>query len=228
MIMRELSVFVDESSDFGIYDHHCPYYILTFVFHDQRISIDNELSVLDEKTKRSGLGEQAVHTGPIIRQEKEYYSMEFSERQRIMKYLMSFFRRVDIRCKIIHVRKKHMDDEIQLISELSKLLLRFIVDHYNYFLSFDAVKIYYDNGQIPVTKILYSVFSATLKNVQFKKAVIPSRYRLFQLADMLCSMELVRMRKEDHALSKSELRLFGEPRIIRNRYLKIIDKKMLD
>ena len=33
--MRELSVFVDESGDFGEYDYHSPYYIITLVFHNQ-------------------------------------------------------------------------------------------------------------------------------------------------------------------------------------------------
>lgn len=31
----ELSVFVDESGDFGEYDYHAPYYIISLVFHNQ-------------------------------------------------------------------------------------------------------------------------------------------------------------------------------------------------
>ena len=42
--MRELSIFVDESGDWGEYRHHSPYYIITFVFHDQDIDISNDLS----------------------------------------------------------------------------------------------------------------------------------------------------------------------------------------
>ena len=30
--MRELSVFIDESGDFGSYEPHCPFYIITMVF----------------------------------------------------------------------------------------------------------------------------------------------------------------------------------------------------
>lgn len=33
--MKELSVFIDESGDFGAYEPHSPYYIITMVFHDQ-------------------------------------------------------------------------------------------------------------------------------------------------------------------------------------------------
>ena len=37
--MKELSVFIDESGDFGEYDDQAPYYIITMVFHDQSLSI---------------------------------------------------------------------------------------------------------------------------------------------------------------------------------------------
>ena len=125
-------------------------------------------------------------------------------------------------------RKKHINDEIDLIGNLSRQLSRFINDNLDFFQSFDLVKVYYDNGQIPVTRILSSVFNTALSNVQFKKAVKPSKYRLFQIADMICTMELIRLKMNEHILSKSELRFFGEPRTIRKRYIKIIDEKILD
>ena len=37
--MRKPSIFVDESGDWGEYKHHSPYYIITFVFHDQGVDI---------------------------------------------------------------------------------------------------------------------------------------------------------------------------------------------
>ena len=41
--MKELSVFVDESGDFGGYEIHSPYYIVTMVFHDQDIDITEKI-----------------------------------------------------------------------------------------------------------------------------------------------------------------------------------------
>lgn len=32
--MSDLSVFIDESDDFGAYEKHAPYYLITLVFHD--------------------------------------------------------------------------------------------------------------------------------------------------------------------------------------------------
>ena len=39
LIMHELSIFVDESGDFGKYAKHSPYYAVTMVFHDQDADI---------------------------------------------------------------------------------------------------------------------------------------------------------------------------------------------
>ena len=41
--MKELSVFVDESGDYGEYDYRSPYYIVTLLFHDQAIDVAEEI-----------------------------------------------------------------------------------------------------------------------------------------------------------------------------------------
>ena len=47
--MRELSVFVDESGDFGEFESHAPYYIISLVLHDQKIDIHESLSILENE-----------------------------------------------------------------------------------------------------------------------------------------------------------------------------------
>lgn len=46
-MMDELSIFVDESGDFGSYEPHAPFYLFTLVFHDQSNSIENQISHLE-------------------------------------------------------------------------------------------------------------------------------------------------------------------------------------
>lgn len=55
---------------------------------------------------------------------------------------------------------------------------------------FDRVIIYYDNGQIELMKILTSVFSTLYTHVDFRR-VQPIDYKLFQVADLVCTMELL-------------------------------------
>ena len=224
--MKELSIFVDESGDFGEYDYHSPYYILSFVFHEQERDISKELKVLNSKMSELELSNHTIHVGPIIRQEEEYRNMTFDKRKRILRNLMTFFRKTDIQYKTFHVEKKHIKDDIELVGILSKELSRFINYHLEYFLSFDVVKVYYDNGQIPVTRILSTALSILLSNVEFRKAM-PSDYRLFQVADMLCSIELIKLKLQHSKLSNSEIAFFEEPQVFKKKYLKTIEQKLM-
>ena len=71
--MKELSIFVDESGDFGAYSKRSPYYLFSLVFHEQDKSIDGIVDELDRKVVEHGFPVHAIHTGPIIRNEG-YYS----------------------------------------------------------------------------------------------------------------------------------------------------------
>ena len=60
--MKQLSIFVDESGDFGPYAKHSPCYVITMVFHNQKDSIQEEVDRLDRELKVLGCDEFAIHT----------------------------------------------------------------------------------------------------------------------------------------------------------------------
>ena len=221
--MSELSIFIDESGDFGEYDYHSPYYIITMVFHNQDDDISGPLAKLEQDLSNRGLPEHCVHTGPIIRRENEYEFLTIEERRRILNSMVTFIKHLDIRYHCVHIEKKHIEDSVQAVAKLSKQISQFIKDHYTEFLDYQNVKIYYDNGQVEVTKLLASVFTILLPRVEMRK-VVPSDYRLFQAADMLCSMELVRLKMDASAVSSSELEFFGNLRDLKKNYLKPLEK----
>ena len=84
--------------------------------------------------------------------------------------------------------------------------------------------IYYDNGQRDLGAILSAVFSAHYSNVEFRKAA-PQRYRLLQVADFICSMELLRIKRNENRLSNSEKMFFYKPQELKKTFLKAIDRK---
>ena len=86
------------------------------------------------------------------------------------------------------------------------------------------MKIYYDNGQVKVSRILSSVFNVLLDNVEFRR-VLPSEYRLFQVADLICTIKLAELKLEKHILSKSEKFFFEDVRTLKKNYLKPISQK---
>ena len=53
--MKVLSVFIDESGDFGQYKPHSPFYIVTLVFHDQSVDISANINHLDSRLYQEGL-----------------------------------------------------------------------------------------------------------------------------------------------------------------------------
>ncbi|MBR3684029.1 MAG: DUF3800 domain-containing protein [Lachnospiraceae bacterium] len=176
--MKELSIFVDESGDFGEYSHHSPYYIITLVFHNQNDDISEDIKKFNNELVLLGFSPQhCVHNGPIIRREPPYKHLDIRERRRIFNKMISFTRQLNISFKCFHIEKKHITNTIEAIGKLSKQLSSFIHEHYEQFLSYDKIKIYYDNGQIELTQILSSVFNALLPQIEFRK-VLPSEYRL--------------------------------------------------
>jgi hypothetical protein len=61
-----LSIFVDESGDFGEYNHHSPYYIITMVFHNQNNDITEHIKKFNCELAFLGFeSEHCVHNGPI-------------------------------------------------------------------------------------------------------------------------------------------------------------------
>lgn len=222
--MKELSVFIDESGDFGEYDYHCPYYIISIVFHDQRNNIEQNLIQLENELSFLGWSNHCIHAGPIIRSEEEYKGISVENRRKILMKLMSFVRNTEFSYRTIYIEKKHISNSIEATGKLSKQLSLLIKENFVTFCEFDIVKIYYDNGQVEVTRILSSVFNALLENVEFRK-VIPSQYRLFQVADLICTLKLTELKMLNNSLSKSELFFFENERTLKKNYLKPIKRK---
>ena len=61
----ELSVFVDESGDFGEYDYHAPYYIISLVFHNQSNDIQFDLSHFNDELAYLNLSNHCVDSGNL-------------------------------------------------------------------------------------------------------------------------------------------------------------------
>ena len=118
--MAELSVFVDESGDFGEYEKHAPYYIITLVMHNQAYDIEKELEHLESELSALGYPNHCVHTGPIIRGEQEYRYVDISVRQKIMKRMMTFTRNVNVRYKSCYIEKRKTNDSLEAVALLSK------------------------------------------------------------------------------------------------------------
>lgn len=222
--MKDLSIFVDESGDFGPYESHAPYYIVTLVFHEQRVDASEGIAHFDYALKEIGLENHVVHAGPLIRREEVYENMSIDERMKIFNRTFNFMRKAPITYKSFNVEKKHINDSLDLVAVLSKKMSRFLSANIEYFSSFERLIIYYDNGQGELTKILVSIFHALFSNVEHRKAK-PSDYKLLQVADVICTMELCSLKANLKILSRSELNFFKSGRDLKKNYIKQLKKK---
>ena len=223
--MRELSVFCDESGDFGAYDHHCPYYIVSLVFHNQEAGIRAGISFLENALMNIGFSRNlTIHTAPLIRREAEFVNVDMPKRKKLFDTLFSFFRCSDVSFQTFVVEKRKFGSGEELAERLAKLMGEFLRDNLAYLQNFDRVVVYYDKGQKEVTRTLKIIFSAYLSNVEFK-IVQPDRYRLFQVADLVCTLELLQTKLGDHLLSTSEKDFFVNTKRLKKTYLRTFETK---
>ena len=225
MAIKELSIFVDESGDFGEYSQHAPYYIITMVFHDQSNDISSNITKLNNALRQIGYGdEQAVHTEPLIRREPPYQYFQPNERRAIFAKLYYFTLNSEIRYKSFVFRKSEYENSFKLEARMARDLSQFIRENLSYFQGFEKVILYYDNGQHELNRILNTVLATQLAEYDVRK-VIPNEYRLFQVADLICTLELLRVKVECGKLSNSEERIFHSARDLKKDFLKGIHKK---
>lgn len=221
--MKELSIFIDESGDFGEYNYHSPYYIVSFVFHNQKDNISENIVKLDSILTRFNINNNCIHTAPLVRGEETYQNMDLHARRKILNSFFAFLKDINISYKSFYLEEKHIGDEIELTAKLSKQIANFIKDNLSFFQEFNTIKIYYDNGQVELTKILVSVFNGLFIDVKFIK-VIPSNYKLFQAADLFCYFTLAQLKYEKKTLSLIETRFFESYRQLQKNYLKQVAK----
>lgn len=221
---KELSIFIDESGDFGEYDPKSPYYIIGAVFHDQRNDISGQIDYLNKRLAETALKFDFVHLGPLIRREVGYKNLSPLERINVLRRMLAFSSKVDFSYKTFVVDKKHIKDEAELITQLVRQFSDFIKQHYPYFLSFDKIKVYYDNGQLGVVRVLIAVFTTLFHNAEFRKAM-QKDYKMLQVADLVCTAKLTELKMKVHTLSRSERRVLGTDRDIQKYLLKPLKKK---
>lgn len=124
----------------------------------------------------------------------------------------------------IFVKKRDANDKIALSGKLSKEITQFIDRNYDYFMQYNRIVVYYDNGQIELSSILSAIFSAHLNHVEFRKA-IPQKYKLLQVADFICTIELLNIKRNSNTLNSSEKKFFYKPQELKKTFIKSINKK---
>jgi len=91
MECKKLSVFIDESGDFGKLNPRNPFYYVAMVLHNQSIGITNYIKALEVRIKNLGFDFPVLHAGPLIRREEVYKNDLMETRKALFNSLFSFY-----------------------------------------------------------------------------------------------------------------------------------------
>ena len=124
--MKELSVFIDESGDFGEIIVHPAYYLVTLLFHDQKNNIMSNVKKLEESIKKAGFIYEYIHTGPIIRREEVFSQLSIDERRKLLFKMLNFVAYSPIAYEVAVVNRKEAPDKISLSTRLEREISKVI------------------------------------------------------------------------------------------------------
>lgn len=224
---KVLSIFVDESGILNEPVDRSRFYLLTLLCHDQSLGISAAAAALDRDLANIGIANLCFHAGPVIHANDQFEFMTWDLRRKIFSRVLGFARRIGFGYHCIAVDKKYTNTIEQIVARLREGMQSFLNSQREAIARFNRVKVYYDCGQKPVTNLLHGFFEEWKSTaVEFAQAVEPRKYRLFQVADLVCTLKLLETRLElGIPFSHSEMRFFGGPRDFKRNILKKIKAK---
>ncbi|EMZ40458.1 MAG: DUF3800 domain-containing protein [Atopobium minutum] len=205
--MQELSIFIDESGSDGLKDQ---YYLLTLVFHEQKNDISKSVGLYESSLAKKGLPNIPFHASPLLNGHDRYTGMEIADRKRLLFAFRVFIRHMPIKYTCIALKTKDHPTTDDISNTMRRQLVDFLFDSLSYFQSFDAVKIYYDNGQQSVAEAVHKAVDYVLaKDAITYRGASPINYRLCQIADYICTMEFTALKYADKTSTSTDEKFFG-------------------
>ena len=227
MRMNEISIFVDESGDPG---ETSRYYLIALVFHEQHASIDRIVQPYLQSLIDKGLADIPAHIGPLVNGHDDYENLTMETRKIYLSSFRILAEHLPFRYATLAYEKAWFDDDpVKLLTRMKRDLTSFLFDRIEYLQRFDAVKIYYDNGQAIVTEALHDAVEYVLgKNAIVYKDASPRKYRLSQVADYICSLELTALKFASNDARPTDTKFFGQWGSFKKNYLRKLRKKRLN
>lgn len=224
--MKELSVFCDES---GIQEGGSKYYLVTVVVHNQSNSLTDTLDLYEQSLMRRGLPDIPFHATPLMRGYDQYSGFDMETRKKLLVSFGVLVQRLPIKYKSFVFKSREFKTVDALQTQLRRKLVNFLFDEISFLQLFDVVKVYYDNGQAAVTAALHAAIEYVLsKDVPLYRDSDYREYRLAQVADYLCEIELAAVKYENHDETNTDIKFFGGIGSFKKNWLKQARRKLIN
>lgn len=203
----------------------CPAIFVFLERRNQANDILGNINRFNEKINFWGYdADFVIHTAPLIRREGFFFQDSPTKRRALFSALFYFTLKAPIQYKTFVFEKRPGEEVLSLEGRMSKEISLFLRENLDNFQSFEDVILYYDNGQHELNRILNFALSAELSTYSYRR-VLPKDYKLFQSADLICTLKLLNLKCEQGKLSKSEELFFHSIRDLRKQFIKPIEKK---
>lgn len=223
--LREAAIFLDESGSDGMRDR---YYLLTLVVHDQKNDISRDILLYEQSLLAKGLPDIPFHASPLLNGHGRYEGLDLATRKRLLSAFRVFFRHAPVRYHCIALETGHYGTLDDLSAAMRKNIVDFVFARLDFFQAFEKVKVYYDDGQRSIADAVHDALDYALskESVVYKEAS-SSNYRLAQIADYLCTMELTALKYRSKASTATDEKFFGSWRQFKKGIKKEMDRKTL-
>ena len=103
---KTLKIFIDESGEFGFEQGSSELYVVSMVFYDTTLSIDNFLHDFENRLKRLGYTGM-IHMADLVMRRGEYVNWHISDRRKLFNAIYQFTRKSPIKIHNIIIDKKY-------------------------------------------------------------------------------------------------------------------------
>ncbi len=222
---KELSIFVDESGDRAGLSR---YYLLTLVLHDQSKLITDKVMKYEDSLAQKNLPNTPFHSEPLLNGRGDYRNLSIESRKKLLYSFNVLAQRLPILYKtFIYKRSEYLDPNI-LSVRMKRDISNLLFENLEFFQQFDEVKVYYDNGQDIVKRALDESLGFVLSaGVVKQRKTSMVDYRLEQVADYFCTIELVAMKYATHEDGATYNKFFGGIGAFKKNWLKQARRKLI-
>lgn len=165
---------------------------------------------LSASIKCRGLKDIPFHATPLLRAHDEYVDLDVAMRKKQLSAFGVFVQRLPVKYQSFVYKSSEYKTSDKLQKLIKRDLVTLLVDNLEYFQSYDHVKIYYDKGQQAVTHALQAAFEFALAKQAYVARDSEYRaFRLAQVADYLCAIELTAAKYEANCETPTDNKFFG-------------------
>ena len=152
---------------------------------------------------------------------KDYEFLDIEQRKVMLAYFSSFVRKLPISYITFVYRRSQFEDPARPMERMGRDISSAMVEHLGFFQSFDDVKVYYGNGRDIAKQALdRSVGKVLSKGVVRRRKTSMTDYRLEQVADYLCTIELALAKYETKENGEAYNKFFGGIGSFKRNWLK--------